>query len=89
MAVGPGIFGHTVLNWVLAHLESSVVSVSLLGEPLGSTLLALVLLSEVPTLPTIAGGVVVLVGIAITTRGDDESVSPTAESDSEGQSPDA
>ncbi len=47
MAVGPGVFGHTVINWALAHLESSVVSVSLLGEPVGSALLALLLLAEI------------------------------------------
>ena len=66
LAVGPGLFGHTVINWALAHLESSVVSVSLLGEPLGATLLAFVLLAEVPTAYTLAGGVVVLTGIAVT-----------------------
>ncbi|ELZ98702.1 transporter of the drug/metabolite transporter (DMT) superfamily protein [Haloferax mucosum ATCC BAA-1512] len=66
MAVGPGLFGHTVINWSLAHLESSVVSVSLLGEPVGSTILALFLLGEIPTLPTILGGTVVLFGIYIT-----------------------
>lgn len=63
MAVGPGVFGHTVVNWALAHLESSVVSVSLLGEPVASTLLALVLLHEVPTPATVLGGVIVLCGI--------------------------
>jgi len=66
LAVGPGLFGHTVINWALAHLESSVVSVSLLGEPVGATILALLLLSEVPTAYTILGGVVVLAGIYLT-----------------------
>ena len=66
LAVGPGLLGHTVLNWALAHLESSVVSVSLLGEPVGATLLAFVLLSEAPTPATVAGGCVVLVGIYVT-----------------------
>lgn len=65
MAVGPGVFGHTVINWALAHLESSVVSVSLLGEPVGSTILALFLLGEIPTLPTVLGGAVVLGGIYV------------------------
>lgn len=68
MAVGPGLFGHTVLNWALAHVESSVVSVSLLGEPIGSALLALVLLGEVPTTITVVGGTIVLIGIAVTSR---------------------
>jgi drug/metabolite transporter (DMT)-like permease len=63
MAIGPGIFGHTVVNWALEHLESSLVSVSLLGEPVGSTILALLLLSEVPDPVTIVGGTVVLGGI--------------------------
>ncbi|MFW5939478.1 MAG: DMT family transporter [Halolamina sp.] len=67
MAVGPGIFGHTVINWALAHLESGVVSVSLLGEPVGSTVLALLLLpGEIPTPTTVAGGAVVLLGIYLT-----------------------
>ena len=70
MALGPGLAGHTVINWVLAHVDSSVVSVSLLGEPLGSTLLALVLLGEVPTLATVVGGSVVLLGIAVTSTSD-------------------
>lgn len=65
MAVGPGIFGHTVINWALAHVKSSVVSVSLLGEPVGSTLLALVLLGEIPDTPTVLGGAIVLGGIVI------------------------
>ena len=70
LAVGPGLLGHTVLNWALAHLESSVVSVSLLGEPVGATLLAFVLLSETPTPATVAGGCVVLAGIYVTATGD-------------------
>ncbi|WP_251342493.1 DMT family transporter [Haloplanus halophilus] len=66
MALGPGVLGHTVVNWALGHLESHVVSVSLLGEPVGSTLLAVVLLSEVPTAGTLLGGTVVLAGIYVT-----------------------
>ena len=84
MALGPGLVGHTVINWVLAHVDSSVVSVSLLGEPLGSTLLALVLLGELPTAATVVGGSVVLVGIAVTTTGDPvASASPPADDRSE------
>ena len=69
LAVGPGLFGHTVLNWALAHLESSVVSVSLLGEPVGATILAVIFLSEVPTSVTVVGGIVVLAGILLTATG--------------------
>ena len=68
LAVGPGLFGHTVVNWALEHVESSVVSVSLLGEPVGATLLALVLLAEAPGPTTLAGAAVVLLGIYVTSR---------------------
>jgi len=69
MALLPGMFGHTVINWALKYVESSVVSVSLLGEPVGSTVLALALLGEVPGLVTVLGAAVVLVGIFVTQRG--------------------
>lgn len=68
MAVGPGVFGHTVINWALAHVESSVVSVSLLGEPVGSTLLAVAVFGQVPTAATLVGGAVLLGGILATAR---------------------
>ncbi|WP_336038088.1 DMT family transporter [Halobacterium yunchengense] len=69
MAVGPGLFGHTVVNWALKHVESSVVSVSLLGESVVSTLLALAVFAEVPGAFTLVGGAVVLVGIGVTATG--------------------
>ena len=68
LAAGPGLLGHTVINWTLAHLDSSLVSVSLLGEPIGATLLAGVFLAETPTAFTVTGGVVVLAGIYLTAR---------------------
>jgi len=68
LAVGPGLFGHTVVNWALEHVESSVVSVTLLGEPVGATLLGVVLLAEVPGPTTTVGAIIVLGGIYLTTR---------------------
>jgi drug/metabolite transporter (DMT)-like permease len=65
MAVGPGILGHTVLNWSLGHLESGVVSVTLLAEPVGSAILAYLLLNEVIGPTTAVGGAVVLAGIYV------------------------
>ena len=69
MALGPSILGHTMYNWTLRYLPASVVSVSLLGEPVGSSLLAALLLSEVPPEFTIFGGAVILVGIVMATWG--------------------
>ncbi len=82
MAVGPGILGHTVLNWALGHLESSVVSVSLVGEPVGSAVLALLVLGEVPGTWTLVGAPLVLAGIVVAVRGragDDDDATPTVD----------
>jgi drug/metabolite transporter (DMT)-like permease len=68
MAVGPGILGHTLINWALEYVESSVVSVSLVGEPVGSALLAAVVLAEIPGALTVAGGAVVIAGIVVTAQ---------------------
>lgn len=68
MAIGPGILGHTLINWTLKYVESTVVSVSLLAEPLGSAFLGLLVFFEVPGLFTILGGTIVLAGIVLTAR---------------------
>ena len=69
MALGPSLLGHTMYNWTLRYVPASVVSVSLLGEPVGSTLLAALLLSEMPPEFTLIGGAVILVGIVMATWG--------------------
>ena len=67
MAAIPGILGHTLYNWSLKHVSASVVSVSLLGEPIGSSILAFLLLGEAPTsILVIIGGGLTLVGIGLT-----------------------
>ena len=63
LAVGPGLLGHTVVNWALEHVRSTVVGITMLGEPVGATLLAVLLLAEVPAVGTLLGGAVVLGGI--------------------------
>ena len=69
MAAVPGILGHTIYNWALKHVRASVVSVSLLGEPIGSTFLAFVLLGEAPaSVLVIIGGGFTLLGIVMAAK---------------------
>ena len=63
MALVPGILGHTLYNWSLKHVTATVVSVSLLGEPIGSSILAVLLLGEMPSDWVLIGGPIVLAGI--------------------------
>lgn len=70
LAIGPMLLGHTGMNWALGYLPAHVVNVTLLGEPLGASLLAMLIpaIAEVPSLYTIAGGVLILGGIVVTSR---------------------
>ena len=70
MAVFAGILGHTLYNWSLEYVRASIASVVLLGEPIGSSILALLIpwISETPSEYTIVGGAIILTGIYLTAR---------------------
>ncbi len=65
LAVVPTLMGHTVFNWALQHVPASVVSVSILGEPVGTVVLAMLVLGEVPAPMQIVGGLIILSGIGL------------------------
>jgi drug/metabolite transporter (DMT)-like permease len=68
LALVPQLIGHSSFNWALAHLPATFVSVATLGEPIGSTILAYVLLGETPTPIKIIGALMILVGIVIASQ---------------------
>lgn len=65
MAVVPMILGHTVLNWALKYVTAPVIATTIVGEPVGSTILALLILAEAPPATALAGGLLVLAGIGL------------------------
>lgn len=64
LAVGPMLLGHTGMNWALKHLPAHVVNLTVLGEPVGASLLAMLIpaIGERPDLWTLAGGGLILGG---------------------------
>jgi drug/metabolite transporter (DMT)-like permease len=68
LAAGPQVFGHTSLNWALRYLPASRVSVFILGEPVGSALLAWLFFGEVPGYNVVIGGVLILYGVYLALR---------------------
>lgn len=68
LAIGPQLIGHTSFNWALKHLPASTVAVIILGEPVGSTVLAYFLLGEPITLLKAIGGALILLGIYLSSR---------------------
>jgi drug/metabolite transporter (DMT)-like permease len=68
IAVGPQLIGHNSFNWALGSLPAAVVAIAILGEPVGATLIATVLLDEVPTLLEWLGAAVLLAGVYVALR---------------------
>jgi drug/metabolite transporter (DMT)-like permease len=65
MAVIPQSLGHTSFNTALKYLPAGIVSLALLCEPIGSTILAILLLNEMPSIAELIGGIFILVGLII------------------------
>lgn len=70
LALGPSLLGHTGMNWALGYLPAYIVNLTVLGEPIGATLLAAIIpgIGEVPGIGEIVGGAIVLLGVLLTTR---------------------
>ncbi len=68
MALIPQLLGHSALNWALRYLSAPFVSISILGEPVISTLLAIPILSETPGPVRAAGGALTLAGVYLAVR---------------------
>jgi drug/metabolite transporter (DMT)-like permease len=68
LAIVCTVIGHTVFNWVLRYVQASVVSVSVLGEPLGAILWASIFLREYPSLRQAVGACFIFGGLLIFTR---------------------
>jgi drug/metabolite transporter (DMT)-like permease len=68
LALIPQLLGHTTFNWALRYLSASYVSINLLGEPIGSTILAYFILKEIPTPLKLAGAGLILMGIYFASR---------------------
>ncbi|MGE7989154.1 DMT family transporter [Lysinibacillus fusiformis] len=62
LAIFPTI-AHVIYNFLLNYVNTTTVSMSILGEPIGATILAIFLLGERVIALQIVGGVIVLFGV--------------------------
>jgi drug/metabolite transporter (DMT)-like permease len=68
LALVPQLIGHSCLNLAVRLIPVTFVSVAILGEPVGATLLGCFILNEIPTVSEIVGGLLILGGIFIVMR---------------------
>jgi len=68
LALVPQLIGHSSLNLAVRLMPVTLVSVTILGEPVGATLLGYFILGEIPTANEIVGGLLILGGIFLVMR---------------------
>jgi drug/metabolite transporter (DMT)-like permease len=65
MALISQLTGHTSYNWALKWFSAGLIAVSLLGEPIGATILAYIIFNEGLTAYKVIGGIFILTAIYI------------------------
>lgn len=65
LAIFPTLLGHTMFNYALKWVSTSVISITILFEPIGASILAYYLLAEKIFSYQIIGGVIVIIGICL------------------------
>lgn len=68
LALGPQLIGHTAFNWALNHVSTTFIALTILGEPIGSALLALLLFGETFSVMQSCGFIALLLGIYLAAR---------------------
>lgn len=85
LALGPQLLGHTAFNYALSGLSATYVAVAILGEPIGSSLLAFLLFGETVAFLQFVGIALLLVGIVIASIAEQHAPESTARQTAENQ----
>ncbi|MBE0626269.1 MAG: DMT family transporter [Burkholderiales bacterium] len=73
LALGPQLMGHSAFNWALKRVSATLIALAILGEPIGSAMLALLLFDEGFSSLQIAGFVLLLIAIYLGARSEQRS----------------
>lgn len=65
LAIIPTFFGHTLFNWALKWLNASTITMGILFEPVGASVLAYFVLGEMITWSQFLGGTIVIFGLML------------------------
>ncbi|MHA1977300.1 MAG: DMT family transporter [Candidatus Hodarchaeales archaeon] len=65
LAIGPSLLGHALYTYSMKKLSAQVVSLTVLGEAAGASILGFIFLSEHLPISTILGGVFIGIGIIL------------------------
>ncbi|GEN83343.1 membrane protein [Sporosarcina luteola] len=65
LALIPNLLGHSLFNWAVKWVSTNVISIAILFEPVGASVLAFYILHEKLSVAQITGGIVVIAGILL------------------------
>ncbi len=68
IVVLPQLIGHTTINWTLGVFPAAIVGIAIVCEPIGASLLAVVLLDEIPTFFEVLGALIIVSGVYVAIR---------------------
>ena len=68
LAIVPQLIGHTAFNWALRHLKASMVAITILGEPIGASILAYFIFGETIQMCQSVGIILIFLAIIIASR---------------------
>lgn len=65
LAIIPNLLGHTLFNWALKWVSTNVISIAVLFEPVGASILAYFVFSETLSSMQVLGGIIIIFGILV------------------------
>jgi drug/metabolite transporter (DMT)-like permease len=68
LAIVPTIFGHMIFNWLLQYVKTTTISISVFAEPVGASLLGMLIFKEMVTSFQYIGGAFIILGLLIYMR---------------------
>lgn len=69
MAIASQVIGHTTINWAMRWISPTLVTLAILFEPIGSSILGYLIFQEVPGFLVLIGAIVLLIGVALAVLG--------------------
>jgi drug/metabolite transporter (DMT)-like permease len=77
LALAPQLLGHSAYNYALRFLSPTYVAIITVAEPIGASILAFIILHELPSTLTLIGAAIILIGLLIASRPNRAAVSVT------------
>lgn len=84
LAIVPTVFGHMIFNWLLKYVKPTTISMTVLAEPVGASLLGMLIFREMITGFQLLGALFIIAGLVLYMRAEKKA---TTEEASQAQQP--